>query len=52
MLVINLERVLVLAGLHESVGESGDRRQVIVDSEQLAGESAGIREAASSSDRP
>ncbi len=47
MLVVNLERVLELAGLHESVGESRDGGQVIVDSQELAGQSAGIGEASS-----
>ena len=31
MLVIHLECVLVLAGLHEGVGEGGDGGQVVVD---------------------
>ena len=46
MLVINLECVLVLAGLHEGIGESGDGGEIVVDSEQLAGQRAGIGESA------
>src|ERR1700733_15010393 len=45
MLVIDLERVLVLAGLHESVSKGRDRDQVVVDGKELTGESAGIGKA-------
>ncbi len=37
MLVIDLKSVFVLAGMHESVGKSGDGSQVVVDGEELAG---------------
>src|SRR5580658_11135953 len=47
MLIVNLERVLELAGLHEGIGKSGNGAKVVVDGEELAGQSAGIGEAAS-----
>ncbi len=37
MLVIYLESIFVLSGMHEGVGKSGDRGQVVVDGEELAG---------------
>ena len=42
MLLIHLQRVLVLAGLHQGIGEGRDGAQVIVDSLELAGKSASI----------
>src|ERR1035438_714373 len=45
MLVINLEGILVLTGLHESVGKGGDGRQIIVDGEEFTGQGAGVRKA-------
>ena len=44
MLVEDQQRVLVLPGLHESVGEAGDGVQIVVNIEQLAGNGARFRE--------
>jgi len=46
VLIVNLERILVLAGLHESVGESGDGGQVIVDAQEFTGQTAASGQAA------
>ncbi len=45
MLIVNLERVFVLTRLHEGVGKSGDRGEIVVDAEKFAGERSGIGEA-------
>ena len=47
MLVINLKGIFVLTGLHEGIGEDRDGRQVVVDRQEFACQSAGIGETAS-----
>ena len=42
VLIVNLQCVLVLTGLHQRVGESGDGRQIVVDGQQLVGDRSGI----------
>ena len=44
VLVEDLECSLVLAGLHESVGEAGDGRQIVVHGQQLVGDGSGFGE--------
>src|SRR5580700_2429159 len=44
MLIVNLKRILELPGLHEGVGECGDGAQVVVDGQELARKSAGVRQ--------
>src|SRR5580704_15665185 len=45
VLIVDLERVLILAGLHESIGEGGDSGKIVVDGLELGGQRAGIGEA-------
>ena len=44
VLIENLESILVLPGLHQRVGEAGDRRQIVVHGQQLAGNGSGFGE--------
>ena len=44
VLVEHLERSLVLAGLHESIGEAGDGCQIVVHGQQLVGGGTGFGE--------
>ncbi len=44
VLVENLKSILVLAGLHEGVGEAGDCRQIVVHGQQLVGNGSGFGE--------
>ncbi len=42
VLIVNLQGVFVLSGLHERVGEVGNRREIVVHGEQLVGERSGF----------
>jgi hypothetical protein len=43
MLIVNLQSILVLASLHQGIGEGRNRRQVVVHGQQLVGYASRLR---------